>query len=122
MTDVGLEQFSESWELACCWTPLCPAVAFATVATHARARQRNLRHQSRLLSVFDFLRTGSCEACRKDETLADPFEFAHLRSTGLRDRGRGKLNRIYDVLKHPDAYARLHRSCHRAGRAAEVDR
>jgi len=48
---------------------------------------------------------GRCAQCGSDSAL----EFAHLRPTGLKGRGRGLPQRVHDITKNPDAYKLL---CH----------
>lgn len=51
---------------------------------------------------------GKCAQCPSTERL----EFAHLEPTGLRGRGRGRKNRLFDILKHPEKYVLLCGLCH----------
>jgi hypothetical protein len=46
--------------------------------------------------------------CARDRRL----EFAHLRPTGLRGRGRGRAERYHDILRNPDAYSLRCWWCH----------
>lgn len=51
---------------------------------------------------------GKCAQCPNTEAL----EFAHLEPTGLRGRSRGRKERLYDILKHPEKYVLLCIYCH----------
>ncbi len=51
---------------------------------------------------------GKCAQCPSAEKL----EFAHLEPTGLRGRGRGRKERLFDILKHPEKYVLLCGYCH----------
>lgn len=53
-------------------------------------------------------RGGACEECGSTKQL----EFAHTKPTGLQGMGRGFNERVLDVLRNPDAYRLLCRSCH----------
>lgn len=61
-------------------------------------------------------RGGKCERCGA----AGPFEFHHLKSTGLYGRGRGQNHRVLDILRHPKAYVMLCAACHRLAHAEDV--
>ena len=51
----------------------------------------------------------SCRGCGSDLGL----QFAHIKPTELSGgNGRGRIERYLDVLRHPDCYAVLCRSCH----------
>ena len=52
---------------------------------------------------------GECLFCGSTEKL----EFAHLKETELNGRGRGRKERLYDVIKHPDSYVLLCNKNHR---------
>ncbi len=54
-------------------------------------------------------RGGKCETCDGP----GPFEFHHVKPTGLNGRGRGFNARVLDVLRHPKAYIMLCEECHR---------
>ena len=51
---------------------------------------------------------GKCEECHSTESL----EFAHKEPTGLSGRGRGRKERLYDVINNPDKYRLLCKDCH----------
>lgn len=40
------------------------------------------------------------------------IQFAHIEPTGLEGKGRGRKERLYDILKNPDKYVPLCESCH----------
>ena len=52
---------------------------------------------------------GECEECPSTETL----EFAHKEPTELSGWGRGRENRVYDVIKNPTKYRLLCKDCHK---------
>ena len=41
------------------------------------------------------------------------LEFAHKEETELSGRGRGRKERVYDVIKNPDKYRLLCEDCHK---------
>ena len=51
---------------------------------------------------------GKCAQCPSTEHL----EFAHLEPTGLSGAGRGRKERLYNILKHPEKYVLLCIHCH----------
>jgi len=51
---------------------------------------------------------GKCEECPTTENL----EFAHKEDTELSGRGRGRKERVYDVIRNPDKYMLLCKDCH----------
>ena len=53
-------------------------------------------------------RGNKCLQCSSVNRL----EFAHLRPTGLRGRGRGMDARMRDIKNHPNDYILLCRKCH----------
>jgi hypothetical protein len=55
---------------------------------------KKLRPQ--LISLFG----GKCEVCGITEKL----QFAHVRKTGLKGRGRGRKERLWDIMNHPLDY------------------
>lgn len=55
-------------------------------------------------------RNNQCEDCSS----TDRLEFHHIIPTGLRGRGRGSQNRLYDIQKHPLNYRLLCHTCHRS--------
>ncbi len=54
-------------------------------------------------------RGGKCERCGGPP----PFQFHHVKPTGLNGQGRGYNRRVLDVLNNPDAYVMLCEECHR---------
>lgn len=52
---------------------------------------------------------GECEECSTTSKL----EFAHKETTGLNGWGRGRKERVYDVIKNPDKYRLLCKDCHK---------
>jgi len=52
---------------------------------------------------------GKCFKCGKKKKL----QFAHHEPTGLEGRGRGRENRIHDVMQNPHCYGLLCERCHR---------
>jgi hypothetical protein len=53
-----------------------------------------------------------CASCSGGCGIATGLEFAHVRPTGLRGRGRGLPQRYHDVKRNPDAYRLLCDLCH----------
>lgn len=51
-----------------------------------------------------------CAFCGATEKL----EFAHIRDTGLSGEGRGRVNRLLNVINNPDCYTLLCDTCHTA--------
>ena len=51
-----------------------------------------------------------CIKCGSIENL----EYAHIKPTGLSGMGRGRKERFYDLLRHPDSYIVLCHGCHEA--------
>jgi len=78
-------------------------------ATRAK-RERNQRYRSRLRDRCIELLGGRCRRCRSTQHV----EFAHIKETPLRGRGRGLDRRYRDILKHPDCYVPMCHGCHRA--------
>lgn len=52
---------------------------------------------------------GECLFCGSTENL----EFAHLEETEVKGWGRGRKERLYDVINNPDSYVLLCRKNHR---------
>lgn len=52
---------------------------------------------------------GECLFCGSTENL----QFAHLEETEVKGWGRGRKERIYDVIRHPDCYVLLCSKNHR---------
>jgi len=50
-----------------------------------------------------------CLYCGGEEKL----EFAHVNPTDLKGWGRGRKERYYDIVKHPDDYVLFCKGCHR---------
>jgi hypothetical protein len=80
--------------------------------------ERRRRFEARRVSVLRIGRGNRCERCGKrahtDKRGRPNLEFAHLAPTGLRGRGRGQIQRYYDIRRHPESYALLCRGCHRS--------
>lgn len=53
-------------------------------------------------------RGNRCRRCRSRAKL----EFAHVKETPLRGRGRGQMHRYCDIKKNPDCYELLCWDCH----------
>ena len=51
-----------------------------------------------------------CWLCHKEHS---KYEFAHIKSTTLKGRGRGRKERLYDVIHNPNYYMLAGKSCHR---------
>lgn len=51
---------------------------------------------------------GKCGQCGQTYDL----EFAHLEPTGLNGKGRGRKERLFNILKHPESYVLLCVHCH----------
>jgi len=52
---------------------------------------------------------GKCEECG----VTSGLEFAHREETELDGWGRGRKERVYDVMKNPDKYRLLCKDCHK---------
>lgn len=64
-----------------------------------------------LNSKFNDLRKefgGCCQKCGSKMNL----EFAHVRPTGLKSKGRGKKKRYYDIKNNKECYILLCKDCH----------
>jgi hypothetical protein len=46
---------------------------------------------------------GRCWNCGSTVNL----QFAHIKETDINGRGRGRKERYYDIIKHPESYALL---------------
>lgn len=70
---------------------------------------RNNLHKERLK------RGNVCAICGKPGTDQNPLDFMHVQHTPMSGRGasRGRVERLYDIKRHPGAY-RLghHKTCH----------
>lgn len=75
-------------------------------------RRKNPNYESALVTLkFNFIRElygGKCWICGS----TDKLEFAHIIPTGLYGMGRGKRNRLKDVINNPECYALLCNYCH----------
>lgn len=54
-------------------------------------------------------RGNKCEVCGVTEGL----EFAHVKETSLKGRGRGRKERYYDIIKNPESYKLVCSNCHK---------
>lgn len=66
---------------------------------------------SKLTRLMNALRAAfgnRCTICSSTDTL----EFAHITPTGLNGKGRGGLDRAYDIKRNTDSYRLLCRPCH----------
>jgi hypothetical protein len=45
-------------------------------------------------------------------TSGKKIEFAHIRPTELKGAGRGRKERYFDIVKHPDDYVPFCKDCH----------
>lgn len=63
------------------------------------------RRRKRLLEEWG----GECLFCGSKEKL----QFAHLEETDVKGWGRGRKERLYDVINNPDSYVLLCREHHR---------
>jgi hypothetical protein len=68
-----------------------------------------------------------CSKCGRSETEArflhrNGLEFAHLVTTGLNGRGRGRADRIHDIRRNPSHYTLMCVLCHREFDAHEGPR
>ena len=61
--------------------------------------------RKRLIEEFG----GKCEECPATSKL----EFAHKEPTELSGWGRGRKERVYDVIKNPEKYRLLCKGCHK---------
>lgn len=55
------------------------------------------KFRKQLIKIFG----GKCIICGSTEDL----EFAHIKPTKLKGRGRERKERYYDILNNPDSYA-----------------
>ena len=51
-----------------------------------------------------------CPICHEENDINS--EFAHVKDTDINGRGRGRIERKYDVLKNVDCYRFMHKECH----------
>lgn len=49
------------------------------------------------------------------------LQFAHISETGLKGTGRGRKERLYDIIKNPEAYILACRFCHELYDAGKID-
>lgn len=68
--------------------------------------QRRYRRAKRENLVNQF--GGKCRGCGSTSAL----QFAHVRQTELHGMGRGRYERMRDVIRNPDAYTLLCPHCH----------
>ena len=53
---------------------------------------------------------SQCPICKQKN---DSFsEFAHIKDNNFGGMGRGRRERYYNIIKHPDCYRRMHHDCH----------
>lgn len=52
---------------------------------------------------------SKCAICGSTENV----EFAHIKPTKLRGKGRGRKERYYDLIRHPESYRPLCSKHHR---------
>jgi hypothetical protein len=71
---------------------------------------RGRRWVRRLRARLRRQRRGRCRACGERRDL----QFAHRRPTGLNGMGRGSIDRVLDVRRHPRSYVLLCARCHHA--------
>jgi 5-methylcytosine-specific restriction endonuclease McrA len=71
--------------------------------TNRQNRRMPIR-RGELMSRFG----GKCSNCGSTEEL----QFAHIRETKLNGRGRGRKERLYDIIKNPLSYRLLCKKCH----------
>ena len=63
---------------------------------------------------FEELRRQFGGKCRNQEcSSTENLEFAHVKDTGLKGWSRGKKNRYYDILRNPDSYVLICKTCHK---------
>jgi hypothetical protein len=55
---------------------------------------------------------GVCCKCAKIMCFY-PLEFAHIQETKLKGKGRGRKERIWDVIKNPWCYMLMCKDCHK---------
>lgn len=53
-------------------------------------------------------RGNKCKVCESTSNL----EFAHIKPTELRFKGRGQTQRYYDIKRNPESYELLCKKCH----------
>jgi hypothetical protein len=80
-----------------------------------RWRDVSAHHMDELRKLYG----GRCQrpgcgarSSRQGRRRLGPLEFAHVKPTGLCGRGRGLQHRFFDILRNPDCYRLLCRSCH----------
>src|SRR6185369_10379450 len=70
---------------------------------------RPRRIETRSMTKLREARGNRCRRCRARSRL----EFAHIKETALKGRGRGQMHRYCDIKKNPDCYELLCYECHR---------
>lgn len=71
---------------------------------------RTALYVSQLRQRVSALLGTHCAFCGATEKL----EFAHIHDTGLSGHGRGRVNRLLNVIKYPESYCLLCDHCHTA--------
>lgn len=93
---------------AACGDPGDPGDLVASHGSNPAWRYSERMHQLRLSWG------GRCVMCgRPKSNRSRSLEFAHIKPTALRFRGRGLITRFLDIIKHPDCYVLLCKQCHR---------
>lgn len=72
---------------------------------------------SKAMKALRVERGNKCARCGKTYSLAklehvNGLEFAHVVTTGINGRGRGRADRYHDIKNNPDHYELLCRACH----------
>lgn len=81
---------------------------------------QDLKKMSRYKGAIDKLRIergNECEECGVHQDKAkylhrNGLEFAHVITTSLNGRGRGRADRYHDIKKYPTHYKLMCRLCH----------
>lgn len=74
-------------------------------------------YYARRMAELRAQRGNHCERCGASERKAklrhkNGLEFAHVITTGLNGRGRGRADRVHDIKRNPAHYLLLCRDCH----------
>ena len=71
----------------------------------------NERIKKKIIELRELM-GGKCANPRCPNS-SDDLQFAHVKRTKVRGWGRGRKERYYDVVKHPDCYILLTKYCHK---------
>jgi hypothetical protein len=70
--------------------------------------ERVARIRARLKARLLEQHGGKCQTCGSTQDL----EFAHIKPTKVKGKGRGMKERLWDIKKHPTPYTLLCNWCH----------